>query len=202
MKKYFIMSFFVLNANYYCIRLHITVTTPSFTLFLIENELLEEQLNAKAFEEALKHDFIITNNIDAQDYVIQENIPRNSEIQEIPVQEFFHKINHTTFIHEGKTIFRCSICGIMFAEEFYLKRHIEIIHEGKKPIHEEKKLIPERDKTFECKHYLITENICPSKFARLSDLRKHVKAVHERKKESECPHCPAKFSEISKVIIE
>ena len=57
-----------------------------------------------------------------------------------------------------KVAFKCPECSRVFALKNNLKKHIEAVHEGKKPF------------------------VCPrksSRFARKQDLNRHVKAVHE-----------------------
>ena len=63
-----------------------------------------------------------------------------------------------------KAAFKCPECGRVFGLKTNLKKHIEAVHEGKKPF------------------------VCPrksSRFARKQDLNRHVKAVHEGVKQAD-----------------
>ena len=63
-----------------------------------------------------------------------------------------------------KAAFKCPECSRVFALKNNLKKHIEAVHEGKKPF------------------------VCPrksSRFARKQDLNRHVKAVHEGVKQAD-----------------
>ena len=80
-------------------------------------------------------------------------------------------------VHEGKTvpemIHHCHICDFKTKYKEYIKRHIEYIHEGKKPYH--------------C-------IICDSRFALKPNFTAHVAAVHEGKKTKKCEMCDKSFS--------
>ena len=63
-----------------------------------------------------------------------------------------------------KAAFKCLECSGVFRLKNNLKKHIEAVHEGKKPF------------------------VCPrksSRFARKQDLNRHVKAVHEGVKQAD-----------------
>ena len=65
---------------------------------------------------------------------------------------------HIQAVHEGKKPFKCEHCKYASAEKNKLNRHIEAVHEGKKP--------------FQCE-------VCGYSSAAKQKLNKHIKAVHE-----------------------
>ena len=71
------------------------------------------------------------------------------------------------------TIFKCNICNLLLKTKRNLKRHIESVHEGKKP--------------FKC-------NTCDVNFAAKDSLKRHISLVHERKKSFNCNICDCNFA--------
>lgn len=88
---------------------------------------------------------------------------------------------HIQRIHEGiENKYACTICSYSFNSNALLKRHVDSVHEGKKPIR--------------C-------DICDAKFAEKSTLKSHIKLIHENpkhfddtKKVVHCKRCPASFT--------
>ena len=87
---------------------------------------------------------------------------------------------HIQRVHEGiENKYACTICSYKFDSNARLKKHIETVHEGKKP--------------FRC-------DICDTKFAEKSTLNCHIKSIHENpkncddtKKVFHCESCPESF---------
>ena len=63
---------------------------------------------------------------------------------------------------------KCDICDKAFREKSKLNKHIDAVHEEKKPF---------------------TSAQCEAKFAKKSHLDEHVSSVHDRKKPFECEIC-------------
>ena len=74
---------------------------------------------------------------------------------------------HLQTVHEGKKPYKCDICDSSFSEKAKLKAHISIVHEGKKP--------------FQC-------NICDASFTTKQNLNMHIASVHEGKKPLSMQH--------------
>ena len=74
---------------------------------------------------------------------------------------------------EVDTSFKCDMCNYFFKTKQKLKRHIEIMHEGKKQ--------------FNC-------NICDANFSTKQSLKGHIVSVHEGKKPYKCQICAANFA--------
>ena len=121
---------------------------------------------AQEFEEALKHDFILTNNI--EDYKPNCILPHENPVLELsrPTKYYIEVTN------EKKKSFQCLNCSRIFGSIGPLRRHNTIVHEGKMP--------------FECP-------VCQMKLPSKSAMDRHVAFVHERKKPFECSICLAKF---------
>ena len=66
----------------------------------------------------------------------------------------------------------CKLCDSSFATKQSLKKHIESLHEGKKP--------------FEC-------SICNAKIAQKGHLNYHILYVHGEKKHFQCSQCGSEF---------
>ena len=60
---------------------------------------------------------------------------------------------HIEFVHEGKKPFRCDICDVKFAEKGTLDNHIRTVHE--KPKH-----IDETKKVFHCQMQFLQYQFC------------------------------------------
>ena len=73
--------------------------------------------------------------------------------------------------HVVNRCLKCDVCDSLFKTKFHLKRHIESVHERKKP--------------FKC-------NICDVSFTEMGKL--NVSLVHERKKPFKCIFCDISFS--------
>ena len=90
---------------------------------------------------------------------------------------------HIRTVHEGMgKKHPCTICSYRFSSSASLRRHVESVHEGKKP--------------FRC-------DICDAKFALKSTLDSHIRNIHENpkhidetKKAFHCNSCPASFVKI------
>ena len=67
--------------------------------------------------------------------------------------------------------FRCVKCNRCFSQKVNLKRHIESVHEGIKPL-----------KCHKC-------DICDYKTAKKTDLKRHIESVHEGIKPYKCNIC-------------
>jgi len=78
---------------------------------------------------------------------------------------------HTDMVHEGKKHI-CPICGVGFHSPTYLKTHITSVHEGKKP--------------YKCE-------LCDTCCSQKSGLRLHMKKVHNAEK-IQCPKCDKMIS--------
>merc|ERR1711956_118788 len=65
---------------------------------------------------------------------------------------------HIDSVHEGKRPHLCTICGSSFAENRKLQIHIAAVHKKEKP--------------FSC-------HLCGANFARKDKVNAHIKAVHE-----------------------
>ena len=65
---------------------------------------------------------------------------------------------HIDGVHEGKKPFKCDVCDASFSQKINLTEHVASVHEGKKP--------------FKC-------NICDASFSHRGNLNKHVTSVHE-----------------------
>ena len=69
---------------------------------------------------------------------------------------------HIESVHEGKKPFTCTICNSSYTRKLSLRQHIATVHEGNKP-------------------YACT--LCKSSYTRKLTLRKHMATVHEVKNE-------------------
>ena len=79
---------------------------------------------------------------------------------------------HIESVHEGKKPFKCNICDSSFSRNTHLNAHIASVHEGKKP--------------FKC-------NICDASFTQRKNLNGHIASVHEGKRSFKCNICDASF---------
>ena len=68
----------------------------------------------------------------------------------------------------------CEICLKSFAHKATLQKHIEQIHEGKRP--------------YECK-------VCQKRFSQKINLQTHTVSVHERKRSYQCNICSKTIQE-------
>ena len=75
---------------------------------------------------------------------------------------------HILIIHEGRKDYKCETCGYRTGDASALTRHIYHVHEG------------QRD--FQCQ-------ICQKWFARPKILKSHIKKIHEAKKDFKCDIC-------------
>ena len=80
---------------------------------------------------------------------------------------------HIKIVHEGRKDFKCETCGKEFSEKAHLKQHIRTVHEG--------------HKEYKCE-------TCNSEFAHLGSLKMHIKTVHEGIKDHKCGICGKDFS--------
>jgi KRAB domain-containing zinc finger protein len=67
---------------------------------------------------------------------------------------------HIQAVHEGKKPFQCNVCSCAFYGKFKLEQHIQGVHEGTKPYH--------------C-------HSCDSKFYFPSAMKEHIARIHEGK---------------------
>ena len=79
---------------------------------------------------------------------------------------------HIESVHEGKKPFQCNHCEKQFSQKPAMEKHVESVHEGKKE--------------FKCKE-------CDKNFTQSSNMKMHIAAVHEKKKPHTCEICDAKF---------
>jgi len=84
----------------------------------------------------------------------------------------FEVNRHIEEVHEGKKPFTCTICNSSFSKKTHLVNHVASVHEKRKP--------------FSC-------HLCKKSFPEKSTLTKHILGVHEKKKPHKCPMCPAAF---------
>ena len=80
-------------------------------------------------------------------------------------------------VHEGEPHYICNICGKYFkVKHSYrnLRRHIEMVHEGKKSISQ-------------C-------TICGNTFRSSGYLKIHMRAIHDKIRQWKCEHCPMDFA--------
>ena len=92
-------------------------------------------------------------------------------------QKYFLKA-HIETVHEGKKPFKCTLCVSKFPQKVHLKLHIENVHEKKKP--------------FTCSQ-------CDASFGRKDVLKGHIKAVHDKIKPFVCSICNHGFSARNKL---
>eukprot|EP00178_Gracilaria_changii_P019912 TRINITY_DN577_c0_g1_i1.p1 TRINITY_DN577_c0_g1~~TRINITY_DN577_c0_g1_i1.p1 ORF type:complete len:403 (+),score=80.04 TRINITY_DN577_c0_g1_i1:111-1211(+) len=83
-----------------------------------------------------------------------------------------HRDRHVQNIHEGRRPWTCEQCGFAFHQKPNLERHIMTVHEEQKP--------------FRC-------NVCGVSFGRKGVLKKHVQTVHEQSRKFECDKCSLHF---------
>ena len=86
---------------------------------------------------------------------------------------------HVNEVHEGKKPNKCTQCGKCFSRKPELNRHITVIHEKKKP--------------FKC-------DICNQAFARKDMVKSHFATVHNGEKQYKCPLCDNSYSSQTAVI--
>ena len=77
---------------------------------------------------------------------------------------------HVVVVHEGRKRFKCEICNAEFGQKSDLNKHVAVVHEGKKQ--------------FTC-------DICNSEFGQKGTLKQHVVVVHEGNKQ--CEICNRNF---------
>ena len=76
---------------------------------------------------------------------------------------------HIECIHEGKKPFSCPVCSSAFFRKRHLQKHIESVHEGKKP--------------FLC-------HVCSAAFTQKPHLKLHINRVHEGEKPADTKPLP------------
>ena len=82
----------------------------------------------------------------------------------------------TFIVHEGKKPLACSACGHAFVAKSKLKKHIECVHEGKKPyVGSTRGGVHRGKKPFKC-------HACDTGFPDKKILKRHFATVHEGKK--------------------
>ena len=75
---------------------------------------------------------------------------------------------HIQIVHEGQKNHTCETCGKEFAQKCDLKKHFKTIHEGEK----------------------VKCEICGKQFTQLTYLRTHIKFVHEgQERTKKCWYC-------------
>ena len=85
-------------------------------------------------------------------------------------------------IHVSVGLYECEVCDYTCSNKSNFKRHVSLVHEGKKPFKKRKKI------TFKCE-------ACDSSFSEKSGLKKHIESVHERKGPFDCSFCGLKFTQ-------
>ena len=98
------------------------------------------------------------------DYEVQESSICTRRSSRVASKQAEEKVKLGMKKAKEKAAFKCTECSRVFGLKNNLKKHIEAVHEGKKPF------------------------VCPrksSRFARKQDLNRHVKAVHEGVKQAD-----------------
>ena len=99
---------------------------------------------------------------------------------------------HMENVHEGKKPHKCNFCEARFYQSFSLKKHISSVHKGKKMLKKSPK------KSSEAPKYEIENEkfkcVCGALFSTKRTFGKHFAAVHEGKKPHQCTTCDASFS--------
>ena len=104
-------------------------------------------------------------------------------------------------VNESKNLFQCALCYKTFRKKGGLKKHVENVHEQKKPTEQIEKTKHGRVKPFvkpqKSSQSKIASRyqclICFKMFNKKETLKAHVETVHEVKKPFQCSLCPAKF---------
>ena len=130
-------------------------------------------------------DNLLTNNVDFLEHLenkipVLQNEEENSDnfVHKCgtcsKVFKFKHRLKrHIQGVHEEKKPFECPTCSKTFSQKNNLKEHIAIVHEGKKP--------------HKC-------NICNASFTTKRCLKTHTLAHHELEIPQKCKFCDAIFS--------
>ena len=87
---------------------------------------------------------------------------------------------HIEVVHEGKRPYKCLTCGKDFSMSGNLKKHVKA--------HERKKLQPKVIKPWAC-------DLCDASFGEKGKLKRHTESVHEGKKPFSCAFCDSRFSQ-------
>ena len=98
------------------------------------------------------------------DYEVQESSICTRRSSRLTSKQAVEKVKLGMKKAKEKAAFKCTECSRVFGLKTNLKKHIEAVHEGKKPF------------------------VCPrksSRFARKQDLNRHVKAVHDGVKQAD-----------------
>jgi len=174
---------------------------------LVENETKEkietECLNAqqtREFEEALKHDFIISKDTESQQLEVQQAVP----IYIVPHTPHCARLSLLTrsqgednenvnSVHKRNKPVQCSLCQKIFSEQFYLRMHFINVHQGKKfimpqfpRVKSSIDLVQEGKKKAQCLY-------CQRVIGQKRNLKRHISTVHERKRPFQCNICSSKF---------
>jgi len=175
---------------------------------LVENETKEkietECLNVQQtqeFEEALKHDFIISNDTESQQLEVQQAVP----IYIVPHTPHCARLSllkrsqgedneNVNSVHNRNKPVQCSLCHKIFSEQFYLRMHFINVHQGKKfimpqfprEVKSSINLVQEGKKKAQCLY-------CQRVIGQKRNLKRHISTVHERKRPFQCNICSSKF---------
>ena len=90
-------------------------------------------------------------------------------------------LKHIESVHEGKKPYLCLLCNQKFSQKSKLKGHVARIHDGNKP--------------FSCES-------CGQVFTNKRNMKLHVASSHEGlvKPSFQCPQCPKKFKQNRSLI--
>ena len=132
----------------------------------LSSDIKDEETNRFEFEEdiidAFEHE---GDNEKFQKEAIKENLENVSE--QDPLRDVLRNEKYDR--NKSKV---CKICNATYTRPVNLKRHIESVHEGKKP--------------FKCSE-------CDSSFTQSGHLKKHIETVHEKNKSWVCEFCQKSF---------
>ena len=169
------------------------------------------------FHKKVKEELIDNNFVDCTNFTENNYDDNSSETalypQILPIVQIKEELLETNFSHpafepQKKKLFECSICKKSYGRRMTLKRHIEEVHEGKKPI-QIPQTCPTCNKTLKSEKILrrhierVHEGVkldepincpeCDLKFISKLDLKQHTKAVHDKDKPSICSKCDISF---------